>query len=142
MSWQENAACKGQPVKLFVGSKDVHTGRRFCAECPVRDACLEFAMADDTLVGTWGGTSDAERDEIRRSRRRTPTAVQVMSLIEDGQWHPLSWVIAAHNADRDVRKRRAAWTRTRLLSGEFEELVLPDGTRMVRIARAAREAAA
>jgi WhiB family transcriptional regulator, redox-sensing transcriptional regulator len=42
--------------------------RALCEGCPVRQECLETALADDSLVGLWGGTTDAERREIRRGR--------------------------------------------------------------------------
>ena len=43
--------------------------RALCAECPVRQECLEAALADESLVGLWGGTTELERREIRRRGR-------------------------------------------------------------------------
>jgi WhiB family redox-sensing transcriptional regulator len=43
--------------------------KTICAGCPVRTECLDYALADDTLVGVWGGTSETERDHIRNRRR-------------------------------------------------------------------------
>lgn len=40
-----------------------------CRRCPVREACLEHALDDPSLVGIWGGTSDRERQKIRQSER-------------------------------------------------------------------------
>ena len=34
----------------------------------VRRECLEAALADPELIGLWGGTTEAERREIRRRR--------------------------------------------------------------------------
>jgi hypothetical protein len=31
----------------------------------VRQECLDFALADDSLTGLWGGTTDTERQQIR-----------------------------------------------------------------------------
>ena len=42
------------------------TVRGLCEGCPVREDCFEAALADDSLVGLWGGTTEAERREIRR----------------------------------------------------------------------------
>lgn len=39
-----------------------------CAECPVRTACLEFAIATNQPYGIWGGANAAERRSIRRRR--------------------------------------------------------------------------
>ena len=40
-----------------------------CAECPVREACLEYALAAGEHWGIWGGTSAQERRRIRTKRR-------------------------------------------------------------------------
>jgi len=42
--------------------------RALCGDCPVRQECLEAALADESLVGLWGGTTELERREIRRGR--------------------------------------------------------------------------
>jgi hypothetical protein len=34
----------------------------------VRQRCLDYALADSTLVGVWGGTTDRERREMRKDR--------------------------------------------------------------------------
>lgn len=36
-----------------------------CGSCPVRDACLEYALANN-VVGVWAGTTTAERRDLRR----------------------------------------------------------------------------
>ena len=35
------------------------------AGCPVRDECLDYALADPSLQGVWGGRTDAERRVLR-----------------------------------------------------------------------------
>lgn len=46
--------------------------RKICADCPVRQTCLEYAIEFPThLDGIWGGTSEIERRAMRRARRRT-----------------------------------------------------------------------
>ncbi len=40
--------------------------RELCAGCSVRHDCLDFAMADAELRGMWSGTSEQERQKIRR----------------------------------------------------------------------------
>ena len=37
-----------------------------CAVCPVHRECLDAALADDSLVGLWGGTDEKERKAVRR----------------------------------------------------------------------------
>jgi WhiB family redox-sensing transcriptional regulator len=41
------------------------TARTLCAGCPALDACLAWALAVDEPEGIWGGTTPAERLEIR-----------------------------------------------------------------------------
>ncbi|HEX4126031.1 MAG TPA: WhiB family transcriptional regulator [Acidimicrobiales bacterium] len=68
--WHKQAACKGQGPAAFVrGPKsDYGSIRQLCESCPVRRECLEFALADESLTGLWGGTTDMERRLIRRLR--------------------------------------------------------------------------
>jgi WhiB family redox-sensing transcriptional regulator len=68
--WHQNAACRGQAPADFVrGPKsDYGTIRELCEACPVRPECLEFALANESLTGLWGGTTDTERRMIRRRR--------------------------------------------------------------------------
>lgn len=40
-----------------------------CADCAVRDACLDHAVEHLIDEGVWGGTSPRERRRIRRRRR-------------------------------------------------------------------------
>ncbi len=68
--WHQRAACRGVGPTGFVrGPKaDYEAAGGLCADCPVRQQCLEVALADDSLVGLWGGTTDVERREMRRQR--------------------------------------------------------------------------
>lgn len=40
--------------------------RKVCANCVLIDDCLEMALADPSLHGVLGGTTDRERQEMRR----------------------------------------------------------------------------
>ena len=66
--WHRQAACRGMGASGFVKSTGGAYGatRQECAGCAVRQECLDFALADESIVGLWGGTSDAERRELRR----------------------------------------------------------------------------
>ena len=65
--WHRRAACRGLGTRGFVKSPGAVYGmRELCAGCPVRVECLEFALADVTIIGLWGGTDDAERRAMRR----------------------------------------------------------------------------
>jgi WhiB family redox-sensing transcriptional regulator len=68
--WHHNAACRGQGPADFVRGPKADYGdiRDLCETCPVRADCLDFALADESLTGLWGGTTDMERRLIRRGR--------------------------------------------------------------------------
>jgi WhiB family transcriptional regulator, redox-sensing transcriptional regulator len=67
--WHQDAACRDMVPARFVRSPGTDYGglRALCERCPVRQECLETALADDSLVGLWGGTNDRERREMRRA---------------------------------------------------------------------------
>jgi WhiB family transcriptional regulator, redox-sensing transcriptional regulator len=68
--WYRRAACRGQGPTAFVRGPKFDYGaiRDLCDTCPVRRECLEYALADESLTGLWGGTTDTERRMIRRRR--------------------------------------------------------------------------
>lgn len=72
--WRDQAACAQiGDTDLFYPEKGGSTrpAKSVCAACPVRRQCLEAALATPTTDdwGTWGGTSERERRELRRSRK-------------------------------------------------------------------------
>jgi WhiB family redox-sensing transcriptional regulator len=67
--WMKRGACRGVDRSEFFPSLGGTTtkARAICAVCPVRQECLEYALADTELAGVWGGTSERERKTMRRS---------------------------------------------------------------------------
>jgi WhiB family redox-sensing transcriptional regulator len=67
-AWHRDAACRGHGPATFVrGPKaDYGAARATCEGCAVRQECLKAALADDSLIGLWGGTTESERREMRR----------------------------------------------------------------------------
>lgn len=74
--WQERGACRGMDVRHFFyasnerGMKRVHReeqAKKVCASCPVIDLCREHALSAEAY-GIWGGTTEAEREELRREQ--------------------------------------------------------------------------
>lgn len=47
----------------------VDRARKICATCPVREACLDYALEHRIDHGVWGGTSERERRRILKRRR-------------------------------------------------------------------------
>jgi WhiB family redox-sensing transcriptional regulator len=66
--WHREALCCGEGAAMFVRAPTTDYGRlrAVCGACTVREECLSFALADDSLIGLWGGTTDVERRELRR----------------------------------------------------------------------------
>jgi WhiB family transcriptional regulator, redox-sensing transcriptional regulator len=77
-SWMLGARCRDLPSVIFFPSDGVGVAvaRHYCAECPVRAECLEFALKQHIDHGVWGGASERERRRIARSRRAQSTRTQ------------------------------------------------------------------
>ena len=71
LAWQTDALCAQTDPEAFFPEKGGSTrdAKRVCAACPVRDECLEYAMAHDEKFGIWGGLSERERRRLRRAGR-------------------------------------------------------------------------
>src|SRR5215472_12287432 len=68
--WQSRANCMGVDPDLFFPERGASTreAKEVCRGCVVREACLEFALANGEKFGIWGGLSERERRKIRRRR--------------------------------------------------------------------------
>lgn len=44
--------------------------KRICAQCPIRERCLEVALINKESIGIFGGLSADERQKLSRKRRR------------------------------------------------------------------------
>lgn len=49
------------------------TAKTMCFQCPVRIACLKSALEFDGTVGIWGGTTESERNYMRRMKQNPET---------------------------------------------------------------------
>jgi WhiB family redox-sensing transcriptional regulator len=49
----------------------IYEAKAVCARCPVREACLRFALDTGQNYGIWGGLTEDERHKLRRKERRT-----------------------------------------------------------------------
>ena len=67
-AWFAFGRCRGADTAWFFDSEYEDDAKRLCAHCPVRSACLSYALAHPELDGVWAGTSLAFRDELRRRR--------------------------------------------------------------------------
>lgn len=69
--WMARGACTNVPPSTFFPSDGVgvEVARRICADCPVREPCLEHALRHHIDHGVWGGCSERERRRILKRRR-------------------------------------------------------------------------
>lgn len=73
--WWSVAACRDAEPELFfpisataASSGLVKRAKLICASCPVRPACLSYALDHRQEQGIWGGLTEEERRRIPRRR--------------------------------------------------------------------------
>jgi hypothetical protein len=73
--WTARARCaETDPEIFFPPADDPATEvQRICAQCPVREDCLAYAIDADEQYGIWGGLDPRQRQNLRR-RQRTARA--------------------------------------------------------------------
>lgn len=73
LTWRQKAACRGIDPELFYPVSDEEAGaaKSICAQCPVREPCLEYALAARERDGVWGGATERERRRLIRQRRKS-----------------------------------------------------------------------
>jgi WhiB family transcriptional regulator, redox-sensing transcriptional regulator len=74
--WWSGAACLTADPELFFplslsgpASEQVASAKAICACCQIRQACLGYALEGGSVEGIWGGTTEAERQLLRRRGR-------------------------------------------------------------------------
>ena len=73
--WADDAACRGMDPNSFHppkggGGRMVRQAKAVCSDCPVKQPCLDYAIANVELRGIWGGLTEYERRSIRQPRFR------------------------------------------------------------------------
>lgn len=66
--WAAFASCRGADPDLFFpsGEGDPRDALRICSGCPVKDACLDWALETRVRFGIWGGKTERERRRLLR----------------------------------------------------------------------------
>jgi WhiB family redox-sensing transcriptional regulator len=66
--WVTRAVCAQVDPDLWFPEKGGATreAKKVCMSCPVRDECLEYALANEERFGIWGGKSERERRRLLR----------------------------------------------------------------------------
>jgi WhiB family redox-sensing transcriptional regulator len=70
-TWMVQGKCREFPPEKFFPSDGVgvEIAKRICVDCPVREACLEYALFHNIEHGVWGGASERARRRMIRQRR-------------------------------------------------------------------------
>ncbi|MBV8560432.1 MAG: WhiB family transcriptional regulator [Acidimicrobiia bacterium] len=73
LSWRRKGACRGLDPAIFypASEEDAEESKAVCATCPVREPCLEWALANREHDGVWGGATERERRRMIRQRRKS-----------------------------------------------------------------------
>ena len=86
LDWSLRAACTDLDPELFFpislqgpGQSQVERAKAVCRTCPVREACLDYAINSRQTHGVWGGTDPEQRRALiprAEPRRETVPARQ------------------------------------------------------------------
>ncbi len=73
-TWQGKAECRGPQAEVFFPPPQFERkvdrlqrerrAKKICAQCNVKDQCLEYALLIREPHGIWGGLNEAERREL------------------------------------------------------------------------------
>lgn len=65
--WRDRAACRGAELRVFFPGRgeSAEPARRICTSCPVRQACLDYAVSHAIVHGIWGGLAERDRRALR-----------------------------------------------------------------------------
>ena len=73
LSWRQSAACRGVDPEIFypASEEEADDAKAVCAQCHVRQTCLEYALLSRERDGVWGGATEKERRRMLRQRRKS-----------------------------------------------------------------------
>jgi WhiB family redox-sensing transcriptional regulator len=86
--WRDEGACRAEDPELFfpVGStgpaiRQAAKAKAWCARCPVRAECREWAIGSGQVSGVWGGLDELElKTAIRRRGGRPAELPEVIQV--------------------------------------------------------------
>jgi WhiB family redox-sensing transcriptional regulator len=70
LGWMSDALCAevGGDQWFPEAGEPTEPAKRVCRQCPVKAECLDYAVENKIRFGVWGGTSERERQGLRRRR--------------------------------------------------------------------------
>jgi WhiB family transcriptional regulator, redox-sensing transcriptional regulator len=79
--WMSLGGCRDADSELFFpisslgpAQQQIAEAKAVCAACPVRAACLSYAVETGQPAGIWGGTTEDERRHIRSAKTARPAS--------------------------------------------------------------------
>lgn len=77
VDWHEHARCAqlDDPSCFYpdaTGPGSSNAAKAICADCPVTMQCLTWALEHDERYGVWGGLSESERQQLRKTPSPQP----------------------------------------------------------------------
>lgn len=69
-AWHNQAACRAPDVNpdwFYPANGGGNEAKKICAECPVRQQCLTYALENNIMHGIWGGCGERTRQKMRNS---------------------------------------------------------------------------
>jgi WhiB family redox-sensing transcriptional regulator len=112
-AWVEQALCAQVDVgDLWYpekGQAGASAAKAVCVSCPVRKACLAYALERHEQHGIWGGTTPNERTRLRPTVRWSPTThcINGHDYTHAGQRSDGSCGQCRRNANRKSKGRAA-----------------------------------
>ena len=85
--WEKEAACADVSridYGTFFGSDldgQLEVAEKYCAECPTRKQCLEYALSLNIVDGVWGGAPELFRNHISKNLKNKFGILKY-------NWHP------------------------------------------------------
>lgn len=69
-TWKERALCAQTDPDAFFPEMGGSTrnAKKVCLGCDVREECLQYALANDERFGVWGGLSERERRNLKKTQ--------------------------------------------------------------------------
>jgi len=89
--WRDEALCAGQPAEQWFPRTDTeqatNAARGVCRRCPVRQLCLDYALAHDERHGIWGGYTERERKALGKQCRggHIVSGDNVVTVVREGR---------------------------------------------------------
>jgi WhiB family redox-sensing transcriptional regulator len=110
-AWRDDALCRETDPDAFYPDpgQSAQQALDVCRRCPVTAECLAFALAHDERFGVWGGTTEADRQRLRRQQQEAAEGGHTPGLSARGNG---VWAVSVRYRRRDGRRAQLSTTVT------------------------------